>query len=229
MFSRANTRRRPATSLFIADCAFAEDCRCSKTGYVKKGFMENHLERNHPGALGLKVFAPYCPACDQHFASKSLLFDHIMNTHVHVRKSLPSAPAVSNPSLPTASSLSPCRTTTGGPSYSEDTPNKQGLRVFDTTMVDQQGYPDDVVDRIGNLGDGAIGSWTGVSPTAADRVLDASTDFPCIPSPNTPGNTHSLAQRFLPQTPMVSDREVGLQGSAYYHHERNIPGQPGYS
>jgi hypothetical protein len=191
--------------------------------------MENHLERNHPGALGLKVSAPYCPACNQHFASKSLLFDHIMSTHIHVRKSLLSASAVSSPSSPIASSLSPCRTTIGGPSHSEGTPNKQGLPVFDTTTVDQEGYLDNVVDRKGNFGDGAIGSWAGGSPFAADRHVDASTNFPCTFPPNTPGNIHSLAQRFLPQTPMVSDSEVGLQGFAYHHHERNISGQPEYS
>lgn len=82
MSSRSNTRRRQTTTLLIVNCAFAEDCRCSKMGYVKRGFMENHLERDHPSALGLTVSAPYCPACDARFASKRLLIDHIMDIHV---------------------------------------------------------------------------------------------------------------------------------------------------
>jgi hypothetical protein len=95
MSSRPYIRRRQTTTLLIVNCAFAEDCRCSKTGYRKRGFMENHLERDHPSALGLTISAPYCPACDEHFASKRLMIDHIMNTHVLARMTSFPARAVS--------------------------------------------------------------------------------------------------------------------------------------
>ena len=156
MSSRPSVRRRQTVSSLIVNCAFAEDCRCSKTGYIKKGFMENHLERDHPSALGLMVSQPYCPACDEYFASKRLLIDHIIDTHVRTYKTSFPARAVSHRPLLAASSLTIHETIIDRPSHSGSTPNMRAISLYSSTMVDREGYAD-IINEGRIPGDSAFG------------------------------------------------------------------------
>jgi hypothetical protein len=215
-------------SFIIVNCAFAEDCWCSKKGYVRKGNMENHLQKKHNSALGLTALAPYCPACDKYFASKRVLFNHIMDTHVRARISPPPAHAVSVRSSPTASSLMVHEAAIDGPSNIESPPENRGISLYNMTMVDGEGYADTVHEGR-TLDDGT--SWTGDSPTSAVSRLKDSTTFLYISPVNEPGYIHPIARRNLPRRPVVLEPHFDFHGHGHadYHRESDQPGRPSHS
>jgi hypothetical protein len=188
--------------LVVVNCAFAEDCRCSKMGYVKRGFMENHLERVHPSALGLTISAPYCPACDTRFASKGLLIDHIMDSHVLARMSSFPARAVSARAPATTSSQP----------------------VHDAAI--DYGGRTNTVDNQRRVSDDTFALWTADFPTSPVPYLNIPTNFSYLPPADRTAYTHLRAQRFLPPTPMIIDPRVVIQGNADQGHDDNRSGRP---
>jgi hypothetical protein len=197
-----HTRRRHTNTLVVVNCAFAEDCRCSKMGYVKRGFMENHLERVHPSALGLTISAPYCPACDTRFASKGLLIDHIMDSHVLARMSSFPARAVSARAPATTSSQP----------------------VHDAAI--DYGGRTNTVDNQRRVSDDTFALWTADFPTSPVPYLNIPTNFSYLPPADRTAYTHLRAQRFLPPTPMIIDPRVVIQGNADQGHDDNRSGRP---
>jgi hypothetical protein len=147
MSSQPSPRRRQTTTLLVVNCAFAEDCQCSKTGYKKKGNLRNHLEKVHPRALGLVASAPHCYACDHFYASKESLIDHIMNMHVHASELSSPAPTVGSRLLPAASSLPSHEGPDVGPSPSVSTPQSQIISLPNSTTVDREGLANTFQDE----------------------------------------------------------------------------------
>jgi hypothetical protein len=202
MSSGSKPRRRQTTTLVVVDCAFAEDCRCSKMGYVKRGFMENHLERGHPSALGLTVSAPYCPACDELFASKRLLIDHIMDTHVLARMS----------SFPTRAISA--RAVASAPSQPV-----HGMAI-------DQGGRTDTVNNQRRPSDNTFAWWTTDSPTSPVPYLNVPTNFPYLPPADPTADMHPRAQRFLPPTQMIIEPQSIIQGNANQCRDGDGPKRP---
>lgn len=200
MSSRSNTRRRQTMTLLIVNCAFAEDCRCSKMGYVKRGFMENHLERDHPSALGLTVSAPYCPACDARFASKRLLIDHIMDTHVLAR------------TLSFSTRATSAHVRSVAPSPARDAATEQGGCA-------------EIVNKQRIAGDDMFAMNTSDFPTSPIPYLNVPTNFYYQQPADTTAYTHPTTQRFLPPTPMAIDLQANIQGNADQRHDSDQPGE----
>jgi hypothetical protein len=169
---------------------------------VKRGFMENHLERVHPSALGLTISAPYCPACDTRFASKGLLIDHIMDSHVLARMSSFPARAVSARAPATTSSQP----------------------VHDAAI--DYGGRTNTVDNQRRVSDDTFALWTADFPTSPVPYLNIPTNFSYLPPADRTAYTHLRAQRFLPPTPMIIDPRVVIQGNADQGHDDNRSGRP---
>lgn len=197
MSSRPTLRRRQTTTLLVVNCAFAEDCQCSKTGYKKKGNLKNHLEKAHPTALGLVASAPHCYACGHSFASKGLLIDHIINMHVHACELSSPAPTVSSHPLPAASSLSSHEDIKVGPSPSASTPQSQVVSLPNPATTDREGHADTSHDK---------------------RHLNHST-FSYINPADTTAYIHPISPGYLPPTPMGIDPRVNIQSDADQRHE----------
>jgi hypothetical protein len=172
--------------------------------YVKRGFMENHLERDHPSALSLTVSAPYCPACDARFASKRLLIDHIMDIHVLAHISPSPARAVS------------ARVRSVAPSPARDAATEQGECA-------------NIVDKEGITGDDMFAMNTSDFPTSPIPYLNVPTNFSYQQPADTTAYTHPIARRFLPLTPMAIHLQANIQGNASQHHDSDQPGEPEHS
>ena len=202
MSSRPTLRRRQTTTLLVVNCAFAEDCQCSKTGYKKKGNLKNHLEKMHPTALGLVASAPHCYACGHSFGSKSLLIDHIMNMHVHACVLSSPTPTVGSRPLPAASSLSSYEDTRVGLSPSVRTPQSQVVSLLNPTTIDR--------------------GHTGTLHDERNLTYPA---FAYTHPVDTGVYTHPIAQRCLLPTPMDVHPIVNFQSDTDQRHEDDQSGQ----
>jgi hypothetical protein len=198
MSSGSNTR----TTFVIVNCAFAQDCKCSKKGYQKRGSLENHLDRGHPSALGLTVSAPYCPACNRHFATKGLLIDHIMDSHVFARMSSVPARAISARALPTAPT-----------------------QPVHNAAIDHGGRTN-TVDNQRRASDDTFTLWTTDFPTSPVPYLNVPTNSSYLPPADPTAYTHPEAQQFLLPTPMIVDPRVIIQGNANQGHDGDRSGRP---
>lgn len=163
--------------------------------------MENHLERSHPSALGLNVSAPYCPACDERFASKRLLIDHIMDAHVLARISPSPARAVG------------ARARSVAPSPARDAATDQGGCA-------------DIVNQDGITSNDTFTMMTSDFQTSPIPYLNVPTNFSYQQPADKTAYTHPIAQRVLPPTPMAIDLQANIQGNADQRHDSDQPGEP---
>ena len=215
MPSRQTTRGRQPTIFVVDNCAFAQDCRCSRTGFQKKGWMKNHLMKDHPNALGLAVIAGYCHCCNQWILQGELPIDHFMTTHVRARVLFPTSPAINLRPLSATPGPSMREATKPNPSYPGQIADNQGIDPPDSTMVTQQ-RPADIANqgRIGN--DGASRPWMGHPSTSTIPCSNASGTFPYGPPADPPEHSYPTAQPSLPPAPAGRNTENQFQGDARY-------------